>query len=116
MPANPLAGYGPTQTIVDTTAILPSIDVSQGPMYTVTLTGTGRTLSFVNPIPGAIVTLKVIQDATGSRTITTYTNVLWASGSAPTLTTAAASIDVLRFTYDAATAKWFAETVGKAYS
>ena len=44
------------------------------------------------------------------------TNVNWASGTAPTLTTTAAAIDVLRFTYNSARSKWIGETVAKAVS
>ena len=113
MAANPIAAFGPPILLTDGATI--TADVTQGPNFYVTLGATGRTLTFSNPIPGAIVTVRVIQDATGSRTITTYTNVVWASATAPTLTTTAAAYDVLRFVYDSVLAKWIGETVGKAF-
>ncbi len=84
--------------------------------FSVTIAATGRTLTLANGAAGQVVMVEVVQDGTGSRTITTYTNVNWASGTAPTLTTTAAAIDVLRFTYNSARSKWIGETVAKAVS
>lgn len=44
--------------------------------------------------------LKLIQDATGSRTVTWPADVKWPGGTAPTLTTAASSVDIITFYYD----------------
>ena len=76
-------------------------------MATVTLGATGRTLNIQFWTPG-IYQLNVVQDGTGSRTITTYNaysptatiTIKWAGGSAPTLTTTLNKIDVLTFVYD----------------
>ena len=81
-----------------------------------TIAGTGRTFTMINPTNAQEIMLFLKQDATGSRTVTTWTNVMWAAGTAPTLTTTAAATDVLRFTYNATLAKWVGETVGKAYA
>ena len=80
------------------------------------LKGTGRVLNLLNGRPGQVVDLQVVQDGTGSRTITTYTDGLWASGTPPTLTTAANGIDMLRATWDATLAVWFWEIIGQAYA
>lgn len=107
-------GRGGRATLTDASTI--ALDASTGSSFIVTLGATGRTLTISNASPGQVIDVQVVQDGTGSRTITTYTNVLWAGGTLPTLTTTAAAIDVLRFTYDATRAKFFAETVGKAYA
>ena len=79
-----------------------------------TIGATGRTFTLANMVNGQEILLFLKQDATGSRTVTTWTGVLWASGTAPTLTTTAAATDVLRFTYNATLGKWVGETVAKA--
>lgn len=56
--------------------------------------------------PGQVLTVEVIQDATGTRSIvTTWTNVLFAGGSY-TATATASKRDVLTFRYDSTDAKW----------
>ena len=118
---NPIASFGAPTALTDGAVIL--ADCTTGTHFTVTLGATGRTLTLVNPAAGQIVTVEVKQDATGSRTITTYNGthpnagvdtVAWASATAPTLTTTAAAIDVLRFTYNPTAARWIGETVSKA--
>lgn len=47
--------------------------------------------------------LQIVQDGTGSRTITWPGSVTWLSGSAPTLSTAAGAIDVISLFYDGTT-------------
>jgi len=44
--------------------------------------------------------LTLIQDATGSRSITWPATVKWAEGTAPTLSTAAASVDIVTFFFN----------------
>lgn len=51
-------------------------------------------------ISGVIVTLIVIQDATGSRTITWHSTYKWVGGVAPTLTTTANAKDIFVFWWD----------------
>lgn len=108
-------GHGSITTAVDTSGTI-TLNAATTSTFSFTLTSTGRTLTIVNPRPGQVVDLYVTQDATGNRTITTYTNGYWAGGSGPTLTTTAAAVDVLRATWNATLGKWFYETVGKAYS
>ncbi len=57
------------------------------------------TLTFSNATSGGIYLVKIIQDGTGSRTITWPAAVKWAGG-APTLSTAAGAIDIATFFYD----------------
>ncbi len=59
------------------------------------------TLSFSNPPQtGAVITVLLIQDSTGSRTITWPASVKWVGGTAPTLTTTANAKDLFHFLYD----------------
>ena len=61
--------------------------------------GGNRTLALSNvpSVNGYVFTLKLVQDATGSRTVTWFSGISWAGGSAPTLTTTANKAD--RFTF-----------------
>jgi len=81
-----------------------SWDMSSGGFAYVTLGG-NRTLSNpTNVKPGSIYILKVIQDATGSRTLSFDTNFKFSGGTAPTLTSTANAVDLLMFiAYDAST-------------
>lgn len=87
------------QTLTDGSTI--TWDAALGYNANVTLASTGRTLVISNPVAGAYYTLKIIQDATGSRTITTWpTGIKWPSGVAPTLSTAANAVDFVVFYYN----------------
>jgi hypothetical protein len=76
-------------------------NVANGINAVVTLGGTGRTLSITNPVAGQTYTIRIIQDGTGSRTITTWpTNSKWPNGTTPTLSTVANRYDLVVFYYD----------------
>lgn len=55
------------------------------------------TLAVVHDHVGQTFDVILKQDATGSRTVTWWSGILWAGGSAPTLTTAANKRDWFRF-------------------
>jgi len=91
---NPIAT---TQALTDGTSI--AWNMNLGEVATVTLGG-NRTLSNPTNMKVGTYILKVTQDGTGSRTLA-YGNVYeWPSGTAPTLTTTAAAIDIISFYCD----------------
>lgn len=64
----------------------------------ITLAATGLTIAFthVTGQSSGKLQLRVLQDGTGSRTVTTWpATIKWAGGSAPTLTTAANKADIV---------------------
>jgi len=65
-------------------------------VHKVTL-GDNRTLAILNETAGQKFMLRLQQDATGSRTVTWFSTIKWAGGSAPTLTTTASKADVFGF-------------------
>jgi putative exporter of polyketide antibiotics len=73
------------------------IDLNAGPIHSVTL-GASNTLSITNSAIGKVFMLRIIQDATGSRTVTWFSTIKWIGGSAPTLSSSANAIDVFGFT------------------
>lgn len=88
------------QTLTDAATI--NWDTEQGKTAQVTIAATGRTMAApTNLKAGDTYTLIVIQDGTGSRTITTWNTVFkFAGGVKPTLSTAAGAKDIMSFVSD----------------
>lgn len=85
------------QTITTgTDAATVTFDLSAGNIHQVTLGG-NRTLALSNGSAGQVFIIRLIQDGTGTRTVTWFTTIKWAGGSAPTLTTTASKTDVFGF-------------------
>ena len=77
-----------------------TIDWNNGNKQKITLTG-NCTLTFTAPAGGVgNYQLLVIQDGTGSRTLTWPGTVKWAGGVASTLTLTAAGVDIISFYYN----------------
>lgn len=73
-----------------------TFNLSNANRQKVTLGG-NRTLALSNVVPGQAFMLRLKQDATGSRTVTWFSGISWAGGSAPTLTTTANKADLFGF-------------------
>ena len=80
----------------DTDGATITFNLATSDWHSVTLGG-NRTLALSNPTVGQQFTLELIEDGTGSCTVTWFTTIKWAGGSAPTLTTTAAKADVFTF-------------------
>lgn len=76
-----------------------AIDWSNGSTQYTTLTGSPTLSTPSNPVNGQVYRLRLIQDATGSRTVTWWAGIIWAGGSAPTLTTTASKQDIITLLY-----------------
>jgi hypothetical protein len=72
-------------------------NATNGNVQTITLNGNLTLNAFASPVAGQSITLKIVQDATGSRTLTS--TMKWAGG-IKTLSTAANSIDIASIYYD----------------
>ena len=91
----PYITQGPQSTLVDGANI--AVDTSLSNNFVVTLGG-NRTLDNPNRVlPGQEYVIEVVQDGTGSRTLSYGTDYEFAGGSSPTLSTGAADRDVLVF-------------------
>lgn len=88
------AHYGTITTDSDGATV--TFNMATSNLHTVTLGG-NRTLALSNVAVGQCFILRLVQDATGSRTVTWFTTIKWAGGSAPTLTTTASKTDVFGF-------------------
>jgi len=77
----------------DTDAATITFSMAASNYHTVTLGG-NRTLAVSNVSTGQPFILRLLQDGTGSRTVTWFATIKWAGGVAPTLTTTASKADV----------------------
>lgn len=66
-------------------------------IHTITMPAGNITIALSNEQVGQCFIINILQDGTGSRTVTWFTTIKWAGGSAPTLTTTASKIDTLGF-------------------
>lgn len=80
----------------DTDGATVTFNMSESNVHTVTLGG-NRTLAVSNTSVGQSFVVRLIQDGTGSRTVTWFSTIKWPGGTTPTLTTTAAKIDVFGF-------------------
>lgn len=100
--------FAKTGTLTDSATI--NWDVSSAEQAEVTL-GANRTMAApTNLIAGRSYTLFIIQDGTGSRTITWNAIFKWPGGVAPTLSTGAGDIDIINFIYDGTSLYGVAQT------
>jgi len=91
-------GYSPTITLTDGATI--SWNTAEGQVAEVTLEGNRTMAAPTNVKDGAFYSLKVIQDGTGSRTISWNAVFKFTGATAPTLSTAANSVDFIVFSSD----------------
>jgi len=90
--------YFPEATLTDGTTV--TWDASTAPVCKLTLGG-NRTLSApTNGATGQFISIAVIQDATGSRTLTWNSVYEFTADTAPTLTTTASKADLFVFRYN----------------
>lgn len=78
-----------------------TVDLSTTPLQVLTLTGNVTSFAFANPANHRQnIEIHLLQDATGSRTLSgSNASIKWAGGTAPTLTTTASRRDIFRFRY-----------------
>ena len=89
---------GGNVTLTDGATI--SWDVSGAQVATVTLAGNRTFAAPTNMVNGGFYALGVVQDSTGSRTLTWNAVFKWTAGASPTLSTAASAYDFFVFRSD----------------
>lgn len=86
--------YGAIATATDGGTV--TFDLTAGNIQQVTLGG-NRVLALSGEQVGQPFAIRLVQDGTGTRTVTWFSTIKWPGGNAPTLTTTAAKTDVLGF-------------------
>lgn len=83
-----------------------AVNAALGNTFAVTLGGNRTLANPSNPADGQVIRVRVTQDGSGSRTLAYGTAYDFGTAGSPTLSTAAAKVDILGFEYVAALAKW----------
>lgn len=105
-------GYSPQITLTDAATI--AWNAANGQVATVTL-GASRIMGApTNLQTGAFYSLQIVQDATGSRTLTWNSIFKFTGGTAPTLSTAANARDHITFKYNGTTLEEQGRSLGVA--
>lgn len=91
-----------------------AVDFASGDYAVCTLTTNWGAPVFSNPVDGHVYVLRLVQDATGSRTWTPPAAWLFVGGT-KTLSTAANKVDIVTAIYDSGSLKYYA-TLSKDYS
>lgn len=73
-----------------------TFDLDTSNVFTVTLGG-NRTLALSNATTGQAFVVRLVQDGTGSRTVSWFSTIKWPGGTAPTLSTTGGRVDVFGF-------------------
>lgn len=76
-----------------------TVDWNNGNLQKITLTG-NCTLTFTAPAGPTELAFRLIQDATGTRTVTWPASVKWPNATAPVLTITAGAVDLIYLTYN----------------
>lgn len=74
-----------------------TLDLSLGNKHNITMPAGNITIALSNAQVGQCFLIRILQDGVGSRTVTWFTTIKWAGGSAPTLTTTASKADTFGF-------------------
>ena len=93
--------YNPITTLTDATSIV--VDFALGNNFLVTIGGNRTLAAPTNAIAGQTGQIYVIQDGTGSRTLSYNSVYQFVSGAAPTLSTGASDVDILVYSTRSAT-------------
>lgn len=111
---NMIAGtYNTIQTYTPSAAGTATLDLSKGNIHHITMPAGNITIAISNGTAGQCFIVRILQDGTGSRTVTWFTTIKWAGGSAPTLTTTASKADTLGFEVTTAGSAYDGYVVGQ---
>ena len=102
---------GTVTTLTDAATITP--DFAANNVFTVTLGGNRTIANPSTPIPGQSGSIFIVQDGTGSRTVTWPSSVKWPASTAPTITSTASKGDKFVFVGDGT--YWWASSAGQNY-
>lgn len=115
--SRPVSVYGETLVSANSGTAY-TINLGNGNVFKVTLTA-NVTFTFSGaPTSGTAgsFTLILVQDATGSRTVSWPASVDWPGGSAPTITSTANAVDVLTFLTTDGGTTWYGFAAGQNLS
>lgn len=89
--------YNSIQTYSPAAAGTATLDLSLGNVHFINMPAGNITIAISNASAGQCFIVRIMQDSGGSRTVTWFSNIKWAGGTPPTLTTTANKADMLGF-------------------
>lgn len=89
--------YNSIQTYTPSAAGTATLDLSKGNIHHITMPAGNITIALSNGTAGQCFIIRILQDSSGSRTVSWFTTIRWAGGAAPTLTTTANKVDTVGF-------------------
>jgi len=89
--------YQSPQTYTPAGAATATLDLNKSNNHRITMPAGNITIAVSNEVSGQGFRVEITQDGTGSRTVTWFTTIKWAGGSAPTLTATGSKRDVFGF-------------------
>lgn len=81
------------QTYTPSASGTATLDLSKGGIHHIVMPAGNITIALSNETIGQCFIVRILQDGSGSRTVTWFSTILWAGGSAPTLTTTGGKAD-----------------------
>lgn len=106
-----ITNYTETLFTANTSAAI-TVSLANGTIQKLTLTA-NSTITMPTAAAGKSFVIMLVQDATGSRSVT-WSTVKWPAGTAPTITSTASKQDVFSFFSDGA--NWYGSTLGQNYT
>lgn len=89
--------YNTIQTYTPSGAGTATLDLSKGNIHHITMPAGNITIAISNGTAGQVFLVRILQDSSGSRTVTWFTTIKWPAATAPTLTTGANKADTVAF-------------------
>ena len=89
--------YQTSQAYTPAGAATATLDLSKGNHHSITMPAGNITIALSNGTVGQKFIIEITQDGGGSRTVTWFSTIKWAGGSAPTLTTTGSKRDTFGF-------------------
>lgn len=113
------ANLGGQETVANVTAASSTtLNLTNGNVFYLTMSASVTTLTLSGATSGKACSMAIYiqQDATGGRSIAWPSNVKWASGASPTLSTAANALDIVVLESVDGGSNWYGSLVGTAFS
>lgn len=85
------------QTYTPAAAGTATLDLALGNQHDITMPAGNITIALTNDTNNQLFTVSILQDGTGSRTVTWFSTIRWSGGTVPTLTTTASKRDTFIF-------------------
>lgn len=92
-----ITNNGNIQTYTPSGGGTATLNLSPSSLHFITMPAGNITIALSNENIGMVFLIRILQDSSGSRTVTWFSTIKWAGGTTPTLTTTANKADVFGF-------------------